>query len=58
MRELTGVFGLQLDEKKGSADAEAFINLLVEVRSEVRKQKLWALSDQIRDKLNALGVSN
>jgi cysteinyl-tRNA synthetase len=57
LRELTGVLGLQLQEKKGSGDADKFIDLLVEVRSEVRKQKLWALSDQIRDKLKALGVT-
>ena len=57
LRELTSVLGLQLQEKKGSGDADRFINLLVEVRSEVRKQKLWALSDQIRDQLKALGVT-
>jgi cysteinyl-tRNA synthetase len=57
LRELTGVLGLRLEEKQGSGDADKFINLLVEVRSEVRKQKLWALSDQIRDKLKELGVT-
>jgi len=57
LRELTGVLGLQLKEKQGSGDADKFIDLLVEVRSEVRKQKLWALSDQIRDKLKELGVT-
>jgi cysteinyl-tRNA synthetase len=57
LRELTGVFGLKLQEKKGSGDADKFIELLVEVRGEVRKQKLWALSDQIRDKLKSLGVT-
>ena len=57
LRELTGVLGLQLQEKQGSGDADKFIDLLVEVRSEVRKQKLWALSDQIRDKLKSLGVT-
>ena len=57
LRELTGVFGLRLLDKKGSGDADKFIDLLVEIRSEVRKQKLWALSDQIRDKLKALGVT-
>jgi cysteinyl-tRNA synthetase len=57
LRELTGVFGLRLAEKKGSGDADQFIDLLVEVRSEVRKQKLWQLSDLIRDKLKALGVT-
>ena len=57
LHELTGVLGLRLAEKKGSGDADKFIDLLVEIRSEVRKQKLWALSDQIRDKLKELGVT-
>jgi cysteinyl-tRNA synthetase len=57
LRELTGVFGLRLTEKTGSGDADKFIDLLVEVRSEARAQKLWALSDMIRDKLNELGVT-
>jgi len=57
LRKLTGVLGLRLVEKKGSAEAGGFINLLVEVRAEVRKQKLWALSDLIRDRLNELGVT-
>jgi len=56
LRELTAVLGLELKEKEGSGDADKFINLLLEVRSEVRSQKLWALSDLIRDKLAALGV--
>jgi len=57
LRELTGVLGLQLREKQGSGDADKFIDLLVEVRSEVRKQKLWAMSDLIRDQLKELGVT-
>ncbi len=32
LRELTGVFGLRLEEKTGSGDADKFIDLLVEVR--------------------------
>jgi cysteinyl-tRNA synthetase len=57
LRELTAVFGLRLTEKTGSGDADKFVNLLVEVRSEVRKQKLWAMSDLIRDRLKELGVA-
>jgi len=57
LRELTGVLGLQLKEKTGSGDADKFIDLLVEVRNEVRKQKLWAMSDLIRDRLKELGVT-
>ena len=56
LRMLTGVLGLRLQDKKGSTDADGFINLLLEVRSDVRKQKLWALSDLIRDRLKELGV--
>jgi len=56
LRELTGVLGLRLAEKTGSGDADKFIDLLVEVRSEARTQKMWALSDLIRDRLKELGV--
>jgi cysteinyl-tRNA synthetase len=57
LRELTGVLGLRLADKAGSGDADRFIDALIEVRSEVRKQKLWQLSDLIRDRLKALGVT-
>ena len=57
LRELTSALGLELKEKEGSGDADKFINLLLEVRGEVRAQKLWALSDLIRDKLATLGVT-
>jgi cysteinyl-tRNA synthetase len=57
LRELTGVLGLRLAEKQGSGDADKFVDVLLEVRNEVRKQKLWQLSDMIRDRLNALGIS-
>ncbi|MFO7584707.1 MAG: cysteine--tRNA ligase [Anaerolineales bacterium] len=57
LRELTGVFGLRLAEKTGSGGADPFIDLLLEVRAEARAQKLWALSDLIRDRLKELGVT-
>jgi len=57
LRELTGVLGLRLAEKSGSGDAGKFIDLLVEVRDEARAQKLWPLSDLIRDRLKELGVT-
>src|SRR5512140_101100 len=56
LRELTGIFGLRLTEKTGTEGAEKFINLLLEVRAEARKQKQWPLSDMIRDRLKELGV--
>ncbi len=58
LKTLTGVLGLRLGEKKASGgDADKFIGLLVEVRNEARKQKNWALSDLIRDRLKELGVA-
>jgi cysteinyl-tRNA synthetase len=57
LRELTSVLGLRMQGKQGSGNTDKFINLLIEVRAEVRKQKLWPLSDLIRDKLKELGVA-
>ncbi|BAJ65082.1 cysteine--tRNA ligase [Anaerolinea thermophila] len=58
LRELAGVLGLRLRmEEEKPQEAAPFIDLLIEVRTELRKQKLWALSDLIRDRLTALGVT-
>ena len=57
LRELTNILGLRLQPREAAAsDAEPFIDLLVEVRSELRKARQWALADLIRDRLAALGV--
>lgn len=40
-----------------TADAAPFIDLLIEVRRDLREARQWALADQIRDRLSALGVS-
>jgi len=40
----------------GSRDADPFIELLIQVRTEMRAAKQWAFSDQIRDGLRELGV--
>jgi cysteinyl-tRNA synthetase len=57
LNELTGVFGLELalPETEGG-DAEAFIDLLIDIREKLREEKLWKLSDQVRDQLDELGV--
>jgi cysteinyl-tRNA synthetase len=55
--ELSGVLGLSLKQMvNAESNADPFINLLIEIRKEIRTQKLWPLSDQIRDRLMALGV--
>jgi cysteinyl-tRNA synthetase len=58
LRELTSVLGLRLEyEKTKGQAADAFVDALVELRAELRKQKLWALSDMVRDRLTRLGVT-
>ena len=56
LRELAGVLGLVLQEHSGTTSADPFVDLLVQIRTELRQQKLWTLSDQIRDRLRELGV--
>ncbi|HTX78366.1 MAG TPA: cysteine--tRNA ligase [Longilinea sp.] len=56
-KELTGVLGLQLAEKSASSDqAAVLVDLLIDLRKELRTQKLWQLSDKVRDRLAELGV--
>jgi cysteinyl-tRNA synthetase len=56
--KLAGVFGLSLTPKDQlDAEAAPFIDLLLEIRRELRTAKQWELSDRIRDRLSELGIS-
>ncbi len=59
LRELAGVLGLTLEEPDFASDDDAtpFIDLLVELRSELRSAKRFDLADKVRDRLAALGVT-
>jgi cysteinyl-tRNA synthetase len=59
LRELAGVLGLHLDTPGLKADLAAapFIELLIEIRSELRTVKQWALADKIRTRLGERGVA-
>jgi cysteinyl-tRNA synthetase len=59
LRELAGVLGLDLGlrEVNGAGNAGPFIDLLLNIRQELRAQKNWALSDAIRDGLAERGVT-
>jgi cysteinyl-tRNA synthetase len=57
LRELMVVFGLRERRPNNvGGEATAFIELLIELRRELRQQKLWALSDKVRANLAELGV--
>ncbi len=59
LRELTEVLGLRLLPDVGSGDqpARPFVELLAEVRQELRASKQFALADRIRDRLQEMGVT-
>ena len=55
--DLLNVLGLELKSPdQGSTNANAFLELLLELRQDLRQQKLFDLSDKVRDKLAELGV--
>ncbi|NQT74170.1 MAG: cysteine--tRNA ligase [Chloroflexi bacterium] len=57
LKKLSDVLGLKLEEDHAEFDGGPFVDLLVEIRSELRAAKQWQLSDIIRDRLTQLGIS-
>ena len=56
LRELMMVFGLRSERAEKGNQAAPFIQLLIDLRRELRQQKLWALADKIRADLAEQGV--
>ena len=50
------VLGLQAEETSRSALTDSLVQLLIETRNQARREKNFAVSDQIRDQLAELGV--
>ena len=51
------VLGLDTEEiNEGSDKLDGVVKMLIEMRNQARVDKNWALSDQIRDQLSALGI--
>ena len=59
LRELVDVLGIDLEQPVSSAsgDIAAFVELLVDIRAELRAARQFALADKIRDELAERGVS-
>jgi cysteinyl-tRNA synthetase len=56
--EVLGIIPDQLDHKSGGDRREnGLLQLLVDLRAEARSRKDWTTSDQIRERLNELGVT-
>lgn len=57
-QELAAVLGLEpVSTATSDGEVEPLIQLLVNVRSQLRKQRVWDVSDHIRDELAELGVT-
>lgn len=56
LRELAAVLGLTLRERPADQQAAPFIDLLVELRNELRAKKEFALADSIRSRLGQMGI--
>jgi cysteinyl-tRNA synthetase len=57
LRELADVLGLTLAEEEDSLAAAPFIQLLIDVREELRQAKRYDLADVIRSRLGELGIA-
>jgi cysteinyl-tRNA synthetase len=56
LHELMTVFGLHTERLEVGSQATPFIELLIDLRRELRQQKLWSLADKLRASLAELGV--
>ena len=57
LRELAGVLGLTLREPEAATGAAPFIDLLVELRNDLRAAKQFELADTVRSRLAELGIT-
>ena len=56
LRELAGVLGFSFEKPEVDLAAKPFIELLVSIRTELRKGKHWQMADRVRTSLKDLGV--
>ena len=59
LRELVGILGIDLESQSSDSEGDIapFVDLLVNIRTELRGARQFALADRIRDELGNLGVS-
>ena len=56
LRELAGVLGFSFEKPEVDLAAKPFIDLLVSLRTELRREKHWQMADRVSTSLKDLGV--
>jgi cysteinyl-tRNA synthetase len=56
LEEVDQVLGVLPSARAGEGDLDAAMQIIIEIRKELRKRKMFDLADQIRDKLAAQGI--
>jgi cysteinyl-tRNA synthetase len=57
LRELAGVLGLNLREPEAAMGAAPFIDLLVQLRNDLREARQFELADKVRSRLQEAGIT-
>ncbi len=57
LRELSGILGISLGDTAETSGAGPFVQMLVNVRTELRAARQFDIADSIRDRLSELGVT-
>ena len=55
-REMDGIFDILPEDKQGGEKLDDVMQLLIDMRKELRKRKMYDLSDMIRDRLQEAGI--
>jgi len=55
-QEFKEIFGLRFKPKREVEKLDEVIRLIIDIRSELRRRRIYDLSDEIRDKLEKLGI--
>ena len=56
MEDFDKVLGILPDDRKGDDSMDDIMRILIDVRSELRKKKVYDLADMIRDRLTEAGI--
>ena len=56
MKKFDTVFGILPDDEKSDEGMDSVMKILMDIRSELRKRKMYDLADMIRDRLTESGI--